>query len=288
MQQGGGGLDVGYQLRFLAPGALLGGPLVHGRRLRADHDELGDVEPHDEPADLVVRGDRVRAELAHHAEHGPGPAAALARHRRQGLQAGPHRLGVGVEGVVEDRDAVGAGDDLHAPRGPPFERRQPRGDRRRGRAQFEGDRRGGQRVADVVLAVQRERDVGVTGRGDQPEGSAGLVVEGDALRADVGGRGLADEHHAGLRPARHGRDQRVVQVEDRDAVFGQRLDQLALGLRDAFAGAELADVRGADVEHHADLRRGDLGEVGDVPRPARGQFQHQVPGARVGPQGGPG
>ena len=58
--------------------------------------------------------------------------------------------------------------------------------------------------------------------------------------------------------------QRVVGVEHRDAAVrrgGQRLDELALRLRDRLPRAELAEVCAADVEHDPDPGRGDLGEV---------------------------
>ena len=51
----------------------------------------------------------------------------LARHPGQRLQAGAHRVRVGVVGVVDDGDAVGAGADLH-----PVPRRRARGGQRRG------------------------------------------------------------------------------------------------------------------------------------------------------------
>ena len=48
---------------------------------------------------------------------------------------------------------------------------------------------------------------------------------------------------------RHREHQRVVGVEHRDAVVGQRLDQLALGYGDLLLRPELTEVRAADVEH---------------------------------------
>jgi hypothetical protein len=54
-------------------------------------------------------------ELGHVPEHRDGPAGLAAAHDREGLERRPHRLGVGVVGVVDDRDAVRPLDDLHAP-----------------------------------------------------------------------------------------------------------------------------------------------------------------------------
>ena len=64
----------------------------------------------------------------------------------------------------------------------------------------------------------------------------------------------------------------------------QRLHQFGLRLGDGLHRAELADVRGADVEHGADPRRRDAGQRGDVPDAAGGQFQHQEAGGLVGAQ----
>ena len=66
----------------------------------------------------------------------------------------------------------------------------------------------------------------------------------------------------------------------------ERLDQLALGLGHRVDRAELARVRAADVQHRADPRRRDPGEVGDVPDPARGHLKDQVPRRLVGAQHG--
>ena len=44
----------------------------------------------------------------------------------------------------------------------------------------------------------------------------------------------------------------VVGIEHGDTVVGQCLDQFALGLRHRVATAELAEMRGADVEHDTD------------------------------------
>ena len=91
---------------------------------------------------------------------------------------------------------------------------------------------------------------------------------------------------AGVGAARHGGDQVVVGVEHGRAVGRQRLDDLALGLRDRLARAELADVGGADVEHGGDLRRRDLAQVGDVPDPPGAHLDHEVAGLGVGGQHG--
>ena len=71
-----------------------------------------------EPADAIVLGNRVVAELGHLAQY--SPAASATPHPGQRLQTGPHRVRIGVVGVVDHGDAVGAGAHLHpVPRGRP-------------------------------------------------------------------------------------------------------------------------------------------------------------------------
>ena len=122
----------------------------------------------------------------------------------------------------------------------------------------------------------------------QREAGAAEVVELHVGGADVGVRGRAEFDDVRVRARGHRRDQVVVGVEHGDPVGGQRLDQLALGLRDRLAAAELAEVRRADVEDDADLRRGDLGEVPDVADPAGAEFEHEEHRRRVGAQHGVG
>ena len=83
------------------------------------------------------------------------PPRAIAARRRQRR---PHRLRVGVVGVVDDGDPVRAPGDLHPPPAPGHRRGQPGRDGGQRHAELAGQRGGGQRVADVVLAVQPQLD----------------------------------------------------------------------------------------------------------------------------------
>ena len=125
---------------------------------------------------------------------------------------------------------------------------------------------GGERVAHVVQARQRQRDLGLPRRRVQLEARAfgagehaagahvGVVLDAEAEAAPV-----ADHR---LEPGREG----VVGVDHRDAVVGQRLVDRALGLGDAEQAAHALHVRGRDVVDQRHLRRRDAGEVGDVAR----------------------
>ena len=236
----------------------------------AHDDQARDARPAGQSAHLLVLGGGRRAELEHLAEHGPGPPPA--RHRRQRRQRGPHRVGVGVVGVVDDGDPVGALDHLHPPPAARHGGAQRGGQSGRGGPQLERDGGGGQRVGDVVLAVQRQGDLGrLPVAGAQQEASAGRRRRAGPARPVRRRPRRGRTAPPARTSAGHRGDQRVVGVEHGDSPggrVGQRRDQLALGPGDRLRRAELADVRGADVEHHADLRRRDPAQLGDVADPA--------------------
>ena len=89
--------------------------------------------------------------------------------------------------------------------------------------------------------------------------------------------------HRGRGPLPHRPDQRVGGVEHREPIGRQGLDQLALGLGDRRLAAELAHVGLPDIEHHADLRRCDLAQVGDVADSPGPHLGDQVSGVLVDP-----
>ena len=197
------------------------------------------------------------AELGHLAEHGERAGLRVSRpprpgDRDQGVQRRAHRLGIRVVGVVDDDDAVGPLGELH----PPPRRRDGRldgGGRLLHRhADGQGDRGRREGVADVVGADQAQPHRHVRPAGVQRERGPAEVVEAHVGGPDVGPLGRAERHDAGRGARGHRGHERVVGVEHGDAVGRQRLDQFALGLRDRLARAELAEVRGADVEHDAD------------------------------------
>ena len=108
-----GRVPVGHPDRLASPRALVRGTEVDRASALTDGDQPVDVEADGQPTDGVVLERRGVAELAHLAQH--RPAGPVAGHADQGLQGGPHRLGVRVVGVVDHRDAVGAFGHLHTP-----------------------------------------------------------------------------------------------------------------------------------------------------------------------------
>ncbi len=147
-------------------------------------------------------------ELEHLAQHGPRAPAAGHPHER--LQSRPHRVGVGVVGVVDDAHAVGAVGDLHAPAAHGPGSAQRRGDRVDGHGELARHRRDGQGVGHVVLAEEREpHRRRALGRHERERG-ARLVVEGDVVGPHVAVGRPPDEHArargcARAWPARAGR-----------------------------------------------------------------------------------
>ena len=145
---------VGDEHRLLPPGAFEAGAQVDRPRRFTHHHELGDVETHGQSANSVVLLAAGLAQLAHLAEHrdGAGVWSAAPRDGRERLERGPHRVGVGVVGVVDHQDAVGALVLLHPPAGG-VGRRGQRGRHvveRHPEAERDGCRGGG--VASLVLA----------------------------------------------------------------------------------------------------------------------------------------
>ena len=80
----------------------------------------------------------------------PSPIRSRAR------EGGAHRVGVGVVGVVDEGDAVGALDDLHPPAADRARGLQCGTDRLEGHAELGGDGDHRQGVADVVAPDQPE------------------------------------------------------------------------------------------------------------------------------------
>ncbi|VAZ67507.1 hypothetical protein LAUMK7_03620 [Mycobacterium kansasii] len=107
-------------------------------------------------------GNGVRAEFSHLPQNRPtapfggevGPGAgAAAGDPGQRLQTGPHGVGVGVIGVVDDRHPVRAGGHLH-----PMPRHRTRAAKRgchliEGGTAFQRDSGGAQCIADLMVAV---------------------------------------------------------------------------------------------------------------------------------------
>ena len=227
----------------------------------ADHEQPVDAELGGEPADLLVAGPLVLAELGQVAEHrdasaAPARSPASAR-SAAAVEAGlalyessmtvtpSARSKTSIRRVETSRSSPSAGAELgqrHArARGPP-----PR-------------RRGVLPTWCRPVSASRTGARPVRGRPGcttaRPRSSS---VTSTARTVGVGR--LADEHHRGPgcgSPSRRTRGSSALSTAS--AVRRQRLDQLALGRGDRLDRAELADVRDADVEHHADPRRRDLG-----------------------------
>ncbi len=186
-------------------------------------------------------GYRVVAELGHLAEHRPAAPFLrrfAARHPGQRLQPGPHGVRVGVVGVVDDRDAVGAGGDLHAvlaTPGPPPPARPPpvRGWRR-------------------IPARRRRRTARWTPGGRRARPSATSTWPSPACSVNRGRASsssvTAPAHTSAAEPVRptrttraarlvgHRGHRRVVDVEDHHPGRRNSLRQFGFRRRDGLAG----------------------------------------------------
>ena len=181
----------------------------------------------------------------------------------------------------------GAAVDLHPPPAAGDRGGQPVRDTGQIQAQLAGQGGGGQGVRHVVRAVQPEGHPGLAFGCDQREARPPEVIQPDVRGPDRGGAVLhAEGDDPGPGPGGHGQDPGVVGVQDGGPVGGQRLGELALGPGHLVQAAELTGVRVADVQHRAVAGRRDTAQVRDVPGPARGQLQDQVPGRGVRAQHG--
>ena len=199
----------------------------------------------------------------------------------QCLQAGPHRVGVGVVGVVDHRHAVGAGGHLH-----PVPRHRAGAGQRGGHlldARRRIPARRPPRTARCSPGGRRARRA----RRRRRQRPACSVNVGRASSSSVTGPAQtsaparpADPYHPGRRSrsaiaATAGSSTLSTTTPDAGTACGSS----ALVSRDGFARAELAQMRGADVEDHPDRGRRDRRQRGDIAGMARRHLQDQVVGA---------
>ncbi len=186
---------------------------------------------------------------------GGGFIGAPTGHPRQRLQPRTHRIGVGVIGIVDHRHTIGAGGDLHPAPRDRAGARQRRGDLIQAGAALQRHRRRAQRVADLMIAVYRERHLNLLVARVQGETRARQIIEGDRAgpHVDLGAGLTRHPHHAGRGRIGHRRHRSVVDVEDHHTRGRNSLRQFGFGSRDGFARAELAEVGSTHVEHHRDL-----------------------------------
>ena len=202
-----------------------------------DDDDLDEAQLRREPADLDVRLMAVRAELEHLPQHRNSPAGT---DRRDGTQGSCHRLGVGVVGVVDHDNTVGAYMVLHPHRRSSAGRRQPLDRRREIDAEHDRRRDRSRGVPCVVRADQWDVRLDAPSIVRQREARAAVGI--DVEPADPYVPGLAERHDRRLGAGGHRGDEQVIGVEHDDAVTLDRLGELALGLGDDLGRAELTNV----------------------------------------------
>ena len=137
---------------------------------------------------------RASAELEHRAQHRDrAPTRALA-HPGERLQGSPHRVGVGVVGVVHDDEPVGPLVQLHPPLRQVVDPAQALGDLGESQPRRECGGGGGRGVGGLVLAQQLQGDLLGVAAGGQVEGRAPQVVERHVAETYVGRRRAPEEH----------------------------------------------------------------------------------------------
>ena len=200
-------------------------------------------------------------ELEHLAEH-RDRATVPPGQDGQRLERGAHRVRVGVVGVVDDGDAVGPVDHVHAvraegvrgaearrrPRPGRARRRAPR-PRRRGRC-ARGARRRAAATTSAVCSASPAPHQGER----RPPGAVETHVAHADRRVGCG----TERHDVPGRERRHRGHARVVGVEHGHPVRDEALHDLGLGDGDRVDPAEAAEVRVADDQHDRDVGRRDV------------------------------
>jgi len=285
-QEGDGGIDVRHMDRLLTPGSLTAGPQVHHPRALAHTHQSRDVQAHCEAADGIVLLHARIAQLPHLPEHGPGPTTS--GHGGQGLQRCTHGLRVRVVGVVDDREAGGAHPHLHAPTAGWLRRAQGIDHNLHGHAHAQPDGSGGQRIGDIVLAAQQERDGQrvLRGRVRHREGGPSVLIQADVRCPHIRVCGLAEGDDARCRLLRHRRHGRIVEVQHCGGIDREITDEFRLGLRNGLARAEHPEMGRAHIQHDSDIGLHERDQVGDVTLSPHAHLEHEVAGLLIRRQDG--
>ena len=130
---------------------------------------------------------------------------------------------------------------------------------------MQGNRGRGQRIADVVLAYQPQRNLGGPTRGDQPKGRPSLVVDPDVFTSNVR-RPARPKVTTGTETAA------AMAATSGSSAFKHRNvtrspGDLGFGGGDRFTAAELTEMRRANVEHDPNRRRRDRAQPSQVADP---------------------
>ena len=193
------------------------------------------------------------AEFRHVAEHQPGRA----RQRAHDLEAGAHRAGIGIVGIVDDPAVARAGLELQAARHRTKIREAER-DFIEGCACRGGRCRRAERVADIVRTARLERDRALPERALEQKARdelAALDGERRALRGEIRLRVHPERDDAARR-----RDAApvggvgIVGIDDGRRAGVEAGHHLALALRDAVEVAEAFEMLGAGVGDQAHRR----------------------------------
>ena len=187
------------------------------------------------------------------------------RRRALGLELYESSITVAPDGALEYRAAMLAGRQAG----------EAVGDVGQRHAQLDADRRGRQRIQQVAVAGQAQRETHVTGR----SGDVGMRAADAAIvhrrGPHVGARRQAERHDPAGERRRPRHHQRVVGVADQQRVRAGLLEDLGLGIGNRVARAEVADVGVADVGPHPHVGLGDVHQHPDLAGVVHAQFHHR-------------
>ncbi len=241
----------------------------HRLRQRSDRDQDVDADVAGVRADLLVEPPLVRAELEHVAEHrdAAGPAGACGRGRGEIVEGGAHRHRVGVVAVIDQQDVVreltpltaaGAEDEVDVPARGDADRLRGRDGGEEVRAQM-GLRERDLELDRLALRVDREPWSSVAAVSWTSPPGPKVTVRRSFLMC-----GSSSGSSAGM-----------IAVP----VCWERGDQLGLRRGDRLDRAEQLEVDRAEADDDADVRLGDLGELGDLAPSAHRHLEDEDLGA---------
>ena len=133
---------------------------------------------------------------------------------------------------------------------------------------------GSQRRVDAVAAQQRHLDVYGLTLVMEAETDAVHSLADDLIGPEVTILGQAVHEHPRMRQPAHCSHQRLVGVEQRDAIRRQRLNELRLGLGHTLDGAHALQMHRANVGDNPDPGLGDSTQLGDFAQRIHPHFQH--------------
>ncbi len=229
-----------------------------------------------------MKGFLIRPQFQHGAQYGNTVRLVFGSRlpTQKTIKTGLHGIGIGIERIVDQREfrlRLAHGGHGHAVGADAGDVRKPVRHVIDRHAQPHGDACRGERVHDVVLAANAERDVGALISAAQRKGGTVQLVAPHVSRGDERRIGIrkTEPHDIARGDATHCRHMLIVRVQYGGPARNQTLYDLRLCLRDPFGGSEFSQMSHAHLEHDCQIRRYQSGQIGDFTNMVRTHLRHQ-------------